>query len=50
MKSEYIPTVVIVLEILLSIPYVVKGNIRMAIYWIAAAMITACVTFTGGEQ
>ena len=51
MKSEYIfPTVLIVLDILSAIPYAIKCNIRMAIYWIAAAVLTACVTYTGGDQ
>lgn len=49
-KSEYIfPTVLIVLDIAASIPYAVKCNWRMAVYWLAAATLTACVTYTGGE-
>ena len=50
MKSEYIfPTVLIALDIFAAIPYAAKGNIRMAIYWLAAATLTACVTYTGGK-
>ena len=46
MKSEYIfPTVLIMLDIMSSIPYGVKGNLRMMIYWLAAATLTACVTY-----
>jgi hypothetical protein len=50
MKIEYIfPTVLIALDIFAAIPYAAKGNIRMAIYWLAAATLTACVTYTGGK-
>ena len=50
MRSEYLfPTVLIVLDVLAAIPYAAKGNIRMMIYWLAAATLTACVTFTGGK-
>lgn len=46
MKSEYIfPTALIVLDILAAIPCAVKGNIRMMVYWLAAATLTACVTY-----
>lgn len=48
-KSEYIfPTVLIVLDVLSAIPYAMRGNLRMMTYWLAAATLTACVTFTGG--
>jgi hypothetical protein len=50
MKSEYIfPTALIALDVLAAIPYAAKGNIRMAIYWLAAATLTACVTYTRGN-
>ena len=49
MKSEYLfPTVLILLDIAAEIPYAAKGNVRMMIYWLAAATLTACVTYTGG--
>ena len=49
MKTEYIfPTVLIALDIAAAIPYGFKGNVRMMIYWLAAATLTACVTYTGG--
>ncbi len=48
MKSEYIfPTILIILDVAASVPYMLKGNIRMMIYWLAAATLTACVTYTG---
>ena len=49
MRSEYMfPTVLIVLDVAASIPYAVKCNWRMMVYWLAAATLTACVTYTGG--
>ena len=38
MKSEYIfPTVLIMLDVLAAIPYAIGCNLRMMIYWLAAA-------------
>ena len=46
MKSEYIfPTVLIALDVLAAIPYASKSNWRMMIYWLAAATLTACITY-----
>lgn len=51
MKAEYIfPTVLIALDVAAAVPYAVRCNLRMAIYWLAAATLTACVTYTGGES
>ena len=51
MKPEYIfPTVLIALDVCASVPYAVRGNLRMMIYWLAAATLTACVTYTGGNK
>ena len=50
MKSEYIfPTALIALDVLAAIPYAAKGNWRMMVYWLAAATLTACVTYTRGN-
>ena len=50
MKTEYIfPSVLIALDVAASIPYAVKCNWRMMVYWLAAATLTACVTYTGGK-
>lgn len=47
-KTEYLfPTALIALDVCAAIPYAVKGGWRMAIYWLAAATLTACVTYTG---
>ena len=51
MRMEYVfPTVLIALDVCASVPYAVRGNLRMAIYWLAAATLTACVTYTGGAK
>lgn len=51
MKTEYIfPTILIGLDIASAVPYAFKCNWRMAIYWLAAATLTACVTYTGGRR
>lgn len=50
MRSEWMfPTVLIALDVLAAVPYAVKANWRMMIYWLAAATLTACVTYTGGK-
>ncbi len=49
-RSEYVfPTALIALDVCASVPYAVRGNLRMMIYWLAAATLTACVTYTGGK-
>lgn len=48
MKSEYIfPTVLIMLDVMAAISYAIGCNLRMMTYWLAAATLTACVTYTG---
>ena len=46
MKVEYIfPSVLIALDIAAAIPYAVRLDWRMTVYWLAAATLTACVTY-----
>ena len=46
MKHEYIfPTILIVLDMLAALPYAAQRDLRMMIYWLAAATLTACVTY-----
>lgn len=48
MRSAHIfPTVLMALDIAAAIPYAVERNWRMMVYWLAAATLTACVTYTG---
>lgn len=46
MRLEYLfPTIMIGLNIASAICYGFQCNWRMAIYWIAAATLTSCVTY-----
>lgn len=44
-KEQLFPIVLIVLQIAASIPYFINGNVKRAIYWIAAGILNICVTF-----
>ena len=39
------PIVLIVLDLGAAIVYAAQTDMRRAIYWVAAAVLTACVTF-----
>lgn len=46
MKTAYIfPVVLIILDLGAAISYGVNGDIRKVIYWLAAAILNAAVTF-----
>lgn len=46
MKVEQIlPTVLMSIDIAAGLVYMVRGNVRLFVYWVAAATLTACVTF-----
>lgn len=46
MKPEQIlPTVLIAIDIGAGLVYLMRGNLRLFVYWLAAATLTACVTF-----
>lgn len=46
MKGVYVfPILLMILDIGAGIVYLCHGNIKMAGYWIAAAVLNACVTF-----
>ena len=46
MKTEHIfPTVLIVLDVAAALVYAWKGDVRMVIYWLAAAVLTGAVTY-----
>ena len=44
-KSKIFPAILILLDVLAAIGYIPNGDYRHVIYWIAAAVLTACVTF-----
>jgi hypothetical protein len=44
-KEKILPTVLIIIDICVAIGYLPVGNWRMVIYWLAAAILTAMVTY-----
>jgi hypothetical protein len=44
-KTKLFPTILIVLDICAAFGYVSSGNWRQVVYWIAAAILTASVTW-----
>ena len=45
MSEKLFPIVIIVLSFLASFVYAWKGDVRQAVYWFAAGVITSSVTF-----
>ena len=46
MKAEYwFPSALIALDACAALVYAVKFDFRMALYWFAAATLTACITY-----
>jgi hypothetical protein len=43
--EKIFPTVLIVLDVCAAIVYTCLGDVRHAVYWFAAAVLTICVTF-----
>jgi hypothetical protein len=43
--NTFFPTTMITLSVMAALPYLATGDWRRGIYWIAAAVITATVTF-----
>jgi hypothetical protein len=39
------PTILIVFDVAAALGYAMEYDLRRTIYWIAAAVITACVTY-----
>lgn len=44
-QAQYLPTLLIVIDILASLPYWSIGDWRMGCYWLFAAGLTFVVTF-----
>ncbi len=44
-STKFFPSLLIVLDILSAVRYAVAGDLRHCLYWIAAATLTATVTF-----
>lgn len=45
MMTKIFPTILIVLDVCAAVPYACNGDVRHMIYWLAAATLTACVTY-----
>ena len=45
MATKIFPIALILLDIGASSVYLAHGDLKRSIYWIAAATLTACVTF-----
>ena len=45
MSPKILPTVLITIDIMASAPYFAIGDWRHGIYWLAAAVLTATVTY-----
>lgn len=45
MNEKFFPVILILLNICAAGNYLYAGNFKLAIYWCAAATLTACVTF-----
>jgi len=44
-KEQILPTILIVIDIGAAIAYAMNGDLRKCVYWISAAVLTACVTY-----
>jgi len=45
MNEKILPTVLIVIDVLSSIPYLMSGDWRKCVYWLCAAGLTFVVTY-----
>lgn len=45
MSEKIFPTILIVLNFFVAVPYAVKGDLRMFVYWVAAGILTLSVTW-----
>lgn len=44
-NPKILPTVMMVLQFLAAIPYAIKGDTKMTVYWIAAGVLTLALTY-----
>ena len=45
LNPRFFPTLLIVLDVLAAVIFVTHGDVRKVIYWLAAAVLTAAVTY-----
>lgn len=44
-KEKIFPTILMCLDFFAAVPYIMKGDLRMSVYWIAAGVLTLSVTW-----
>ena len=44
-RAQLFPAALIVLDVAAAVVYAVDGDVRRVVYWLAAAVLTAAVTF-----
>lgn len=44
-KEKIFPTILMALDFMAAVPYMVKGDLRMSVYWIAAGVLTLSLTW-----
>ena len=45
MKEKILPTVIIIIQIMAAMPFLLKLDWRMSLYWLCAAGINIAVTY-----
>ena len=45
LTSQFLPFILIVIDVAAGLGYMWHGDLRRTVYWLAAATLTACVTF-----
>ena len=44
-NPKVFPTILIILDVLASVPYAIQKDLRMTVYWLSAALLTFSVTW-----
>ena len=45
MNEKIFPTILMVLDFFAAVPYGVKGDLKMFVYWVAAGVLTLSLTW-----
>ena len=43
--EKILPSVLMTIDFFAALPYIMKGDLRMSVYWIAAGVLTLSVTW-----
>lgn len=43
--EKVFPTILMILDFFAAVPYAVKGDVKMFVYWVAAGVLTLSVTW-----